>query len=68
MEYVLIQMRGSMNWREIMTEEEIQFLDEDVFYQQESDDRAKYWGEQQDLEGQNKSLQKWNDFLKEKYK
>ena len=68
MEYVLIQMRGSMNWREIMTEEEIQFLDEDVFYQQESDERAKYWWEQQDQEVQNKSLQKWNDFLKEKYK
>ena len=68
MEYVLIQMRGSMNWREIMTEEEIQFLDEDVFYQQESDERAKYWWEQQDQEVQNKSLQKWNDFLQEKYK
>ena len=68
MEYVLIQMRGSMNWREIMTEEEIQFLDNDAHYQQESDERAKYWWEQQDQEMQNKSLQKWNDFLQEKYK
>jgi hypothetical protein len=51
-----------------MTEQEIQFLDEDVFYQQESDERAKYWWEQQDQEMQNKSLQKWNDFLQEKYK
>ena len=50
MEYVLIQMRGSMNWREIMTEEEIQFLDEDVFYQQESDERARYWWVEQDKE------------------
>ena len=68
MEYVLIQMRGSMNWREIMTEEEIQFLDNDAHYQQESDERDRYWWEQQDKEMQNKSLQKWNDFLKEKYK
>jgi hypothetical protein len=51
-----------------MNNEEIQFLDEDVFYQQESDERAKYWWEQQDQEMQNKSLQKWNDFLQEKYK
>ena len=59
-------MDGSM--MKIMTEQEIQFLDEDVFYQQESDERAKYWWEQQDKEMQNKSLQKWNDFLQEKYK
>ena len=51
-----------------MTEEEIQFLDNDAFYQQESDERARYWWEQQDQEMQNKSLQKWNDFLQEKYK
>jgi len=65
-EYVLTPMDGSM--MKIMTEQEIQFLDEDVFYQQESDERAKYWWEQQDKEMQNKSLQKWNDFLQEKYK
>ena len=68
MEYVLIQMRGSMNWREIMTEEEIQFLDEDVFYQQESDERARYWWVEQDKEARNKSYQKWPDFLKSKEK
>ena len=68
MEYVLIQMRGSMNWREIMTEEEIQFLDEDVFYQQESDERARYWWVEQDKEARNKSYQKWHDFLKSKEK
>ena len=68
MEYVLIQMRGSMNWREIMTEEEIQFLDNDAHYQQESDERDRYWWEQQDKEMQNKSLQKWNDFLQENFK
>jgi len=51
-----------------MTEEEIGFLDEDVFYQQESDERAKYWWEVQDKEAQNKSLQKWNDFLQENFK
>jgi hypothetical protein len=49
-----------------MTEEEIQFLDNDAFYQQESDERDRYWWEQQDKEMQNKSLQKWFEFLQEK--
>ena len=48
-----------------MTEQEIQFLDEDVFYQQESDERSKHWWEEQDREVQNKSLQKWFEFLQE---
>ena len=54
--------------KEIMTEQEIQFLDEDVFYQQESDERDRYWWEQQDKEVQNKSLQKWFEFLQENFK
>ena len=66
MEFVLIPMRGSMNWREIMTEEEIQFLDNDAHYQQESDERDRYWWEKQDQEMQNKSLQRWFEFLQEK--
>jgi len=52
----------------IMTEQEIGFLDEDVFYQQECDERARYWWEEQDREVQNKSLQKWFEFLEEKMK
>ena len=51
-----------------MNQEEIQFLDNDAFYQQESDERAKYWWEQQDKEVQNKSLQKWFEFLQENFK
>jgi len=61
-------MLGSMNWREIMTEQEIQFLDEDVFYQQDCDERDRYWWEAQDKEAQNKSLQKWFEFLQENFK
>ena len=68
MEFVLIPMLGSTNWREIMTEEEIQFLDNDAFYQQDCDERARYWWEQQDKEMQNKSLQKWFEFLQENFK
>ena len=56
------------NRREILTEEEIQFLDEDVFYQQDCDERDRYWWEQQDKEVQNKSLQKWFEFLQENFK
>jgi len=67
-EYVSIPMLGSMNWREIMTEQEIQFLDEDVFYQQDCDERDRYWWEAQDKEAQNKSLQKWFEFLQENFK
>tara|TARA_R110000744_G_scaffold32724_2_gene76509 strand:+ start:1782 stop:1946 length:165 start_codon:yes stop_codon:yes gene_type:complete len=52
----------------IMTEQEIGFLDDDVFYQQECDERARYWWEEQDREVQNKSLQKWFEFLEEKMK
>ena len=51
------------NRREILTEQEIQFLDEDVFYQQESDERARYWWVEQDKEARNKSYQKWRDFI-----
>ena len=51
-----------------MTEQEIQFLDNDAHYQQESDERDRYWWEAQDKEAQNKSLQKWNDFLQENFK
>jgi len=54
--------------KEIMTEQEIQFLDNDAHYQQESDERDRYWWEAQDKEAQNKSLQKWNDFLQENFK
>ena len=57
-----------MNWRETMTEQEIQFLDDDAFYQQESDERARYWWVEQDKEAQNKSYQKWHDLLKSKEK
>ena len=63
---VLTLMDG--NRREILTEQEIQFLDEDVFYQQESDERARYWWVEQDKEARNKSYQKWHDFLKSKEK
>ena len=56
------------NRREILTEQEIQFLDEDVFYQQESDERARYWWVEQHKEARNKSNQKWHDFLKSKEK
>ena len=48
-----------------MNNEEIGFLDEDVFYQQECDERSKHWWEEQDREVQNKSLQKWFEFLQE---
>jgi len=51
-----------------MTEQEIQFLDEDVFYQQDCDERDRYWWEAQDKEAQNKSLQKWFEFLQENFK
>ena len=57
-----------MNWRETMTEQEIQFLDDDAFYQQESDERARYWWVEQDKEAQYKSYQIWHDFLKSKEK
>ena len=53
---------------EIMTEEEIKFLDDDAFYQQECDERSKHWWEEQDREVQNKSLQKWFEFLQENFK
>ena len=51
-----------------MTEEEIGFLDDDAFYQQESNERDRYWWEVQDKEAQNKSLQKWFEFLQENFK
>jgi len=50
-----------------MTEEEIQFLD-DTAFQQQNNEEHRMWVEETDKEAQNKSLQKWNDFLQEKYK
>jgi hypothetical protein len=53
---------------EILTEEEIKFLDNDAHYQQHCDETDRHWWEAQDEEMQNKSLQKWFEFLQENFK
>jgi len=41
---------------------------DDTAFQQQNNEEHRMWVEETDKEAQNKSLQKWNDFLQEKYK
>lgn len=43
-----------------------EILDADSSYQKMQDEIDRHWWEKQDREAENKSLQKYNDFLQEK--
>ncbi len=57
------------DWTKVCGNDHLQ--DTDIFYQQENNEKCRLWEQfckDKDQEAENKSLQKWNDFLKEKYK
>tara|TARA_R110002020_G_scaffold212027_4_gene418369 strand:+ start:52 stop:228 length:177 start_codon:yes stop_codon:yes gene_type:complete len=43
-----------------------EILDSDSSYQKMQDEIDRHWWKKQDREAENKSLQKYNDFLKER--